>query len=66
MGIDIIYEFYGDKWHGNPQIYDPQSLCDIRKIPFGVFYQKTLEREVSIKNAGYKMITIWENDWRNK
>lgn len=61
-----IYEFYGDKWHGNPQIYDPQSLCDIRKIPFGVFYQKTLEREVSIKNAGYKMITIWENDWRNK
>jgi G:T-mismatch repair DNA endonuclease (very short patch repair protein) len=27
-------------------------------------YEKTLEKEKVLKNAGYKLITIWENDWR--
>lgn len=61
-----FYEFYGDKWHGNPAIHDPQSICDIRKISFGEIYQKTVERESKIKQAGYNVVSIWENDWRNK
>jgi hypothetical protein len=32
-------------------------------MTFGDLYKRTLEREKIIKEAGYKLITIWESDW---
>lgn len=59
-----IYEFYGDFWHGNPNKYNPEEINIKNKQTFGCLYQKTLERESKLKNAGYNLITIWEDDFR--
>lgn len=68
-GIDfdnkIIYEFYGDYWHGNPKIYNADDYCSASKKTFGQMYKKTLEKEEILKSFGYRIISIWESDWKN-
>jgi hypothetical protein len=59
----IIYEFYGDFWHGNPNIFDANLQNKVIKKSFGELYQKTINKENILKKAGYKVISIWESDW---
>lgn len=61
---NTIYEFYGDYWHGNPKIYHKDDINMANNKKFGELYQKTLEREYILKEAGYNLITIWESDWK--
>jgi hypothetical protein len=67
-GIDIdnkiIYEFYGDFWHGNPELYNNDDINKISELTFGELYQKTMEREDKLKSLGYKVISIWESDYK--
>lgn len=60
-----IYEFYGDYWHGNPKKYDPKDINLTVKKTFGNLYQKTVNREIKLKNAGYSVISMWESDFRS-
>jgi len=61
---NTVYEFYGDYWHGNPNIFNSLDMNVSSKISFGDLYQRTIQREELIKSAGYNLITIWENDFR--
>lgn len=61
---NTIYEYHGDYWHGNPKIYNKEQINKSCKKSFGKLYQMTLEREIIIKKLGYKLIIIWENDWK--
>ena len=60
---NTIYEFHGDFWHGNPNLYDTNDINKRNGKTFGELYQKTLEREQLIKDLGYKLFVIWEHDW---
>jgi hypothetical protein len=64
-GIDlenkIIYEFYGDYWHGNPKFYKSNDINHFNKKTFGDLYSKTMQREQELKDLGYTLITKWEN-----
>lgn len=60
---NTVYEFYGDKWHGNPKLYEYDEQCH----PFsnecaGDLYKKTKRREDRIKALGYNMVTCWETE----
>lgn len=61
---NTIYEFYGDFWHGNPKTFDQLKINTVNKKYFGDLYQDTINREYLLKQAGYNLITIWENEWR--
>ena len=61
---NTVYEFYGDYWHGNPKIYNLNNIHPLRKCTYGELYRKTIDKEMTIKNAGYGLITMWENDWK--
>lgn len=63
--INTIYEFYGDFWHGNPLVYKENEINMRNNKKFSELYSKTIAREIIFKNAGYKLITIWENDFKN-
>jgi len=61
---NTIYEFYGDKFHGNLKLFNENEQCH----PFsdesaGSLYIKTMKREQIIKKLGYNLITIWEHDF---
>jgi hypothetical protein len=61
---NTIYEFHGDYWHGNPKKFIHSEINKISKCTFGELYQRTLDREQQIRDLGYNLITIWENDWK--
>tara|TARA_B100000035_G_scaffold285668_1_gene269411 strand:+ start:4310 stop:5911 length:1602 start_codon:yes stop_codon:yes gene_type:complete len=61
---NIIIEFHGDLWHGNPKIYNPNDINPVTKKSFGELYNKTIERENNLKDLGYNLIIIWESEWK--
>lgn len=61
-----IYEYYGDFFHGNPDVYNLEDINPLLKETYKNLYKKTKEKENTIKKYGYKLITIWENDFKNK
>jgi hypothetical protein len=60
-----VYEFYGDYWHGNPKVFSPGDMNHRVTPPrtFGELYAETMLREKRIRQAGYRMEVIWEQDW---
>ena len=58
-----IYEFNGDFWHGNPDIFKKNDYNNVLKRTFGELYEKTLKKEIELKKMGYRVISIWENDF---
>jgi len=63
---NTIYEFYGDYFHGNPRLFEPEELNLKLKKTMKELYDNTIIREKLIKSAGYKLIIMWESDWKNK
>lgn len=60
---NIVYEFYGDFWHGNPRKYQPSDINCFSKKSFGDLFTKTIDRERIISEAGFILISIWEYDF---
>ena len=58
-----IYEFHGDFWHGNPEVYNHKLMNYVCKKTFGQLYEKTMKKQMKCKELGYKYKSIWENDW---
>lgn len=60
-----IYEFNGDFWHGNPAVHEPEDVIWSHNGPMTAkeAYDKTIDKENTLKNAGYQLVTIWESDW---
>jgi hypothetical protein len=59
-----IYEFWGDFWHGNPEVFDLEMINPMTKTTYRVLYEKTLNKRRLITNNGFNLIEIWENDWK--
>jgi hypothetical protein len=63
-GENTIYEFLGDYWHGNPVKFGSNQLNTHLNKTFGQLYEKTKDRFKSLKQMGYNVKYIWENDWK--
>lgn len=61
---NTIYEFHGDYWHGNPKLYNPNTINNTTHCTFGELYESTMNKEKVIKELGFNLVTIWESDWR--
>ena len=61
---NIIYEFYGDYWHGNINVFDGEEINKTVKKKFIDLYKSTLDREEYFKKFGYNVVSIWENDYK--
>ncbi len=62
---NTIFEFYGDMYHGNLEVYSPRS----RPNPFSnltalQLYRRTMRRERELRDLGYNLVTIWEHTFR--
>ena len=61
---NTIYEFHGDFWHGNPEIYKQDEINKKTNCSFKELYEKTIIKEEKIKELGYNLVIIWENKWK--
>jgi len=62
---NTAYEFNGNPWHGNPAMFNPNDINPKTKTTYGELYNKTIEKEKALKDAGYNIISIWESDFDN-
>lgn len=60
---NTCYEYNGSFFHGNPRKYKAEEYNKMTKCNFGELYQNTLEKEKLIKEAGYNLVTMWEDEW---
>ena len=61
--LNKVYEFLGDKFHGNPSVYHPDHVCDVNKRRMGDLFTETVRRKERIIALGYDYEEIWEADW---
>ena len=60
---NTVYQFHGDFWHGNPNVYICPIMWNKRVKKFmWELYKKTIEKEKSILDLGYKLVVKWETD----
>ncbi len=60
---NTIYEFFGDYWHGNPEIFKDGMNKKCGKS-YKELYQKTISKIKLLKEIGYNVIYIWEKDFK--
>jgi len=63
---NTVYEFLGTIWHGDPRVCKPLDINYVNKKTFGQLYQETFDRIKLIEEAGYRVIYIWESDFRSQ
>lgn len=61
---NTVYQFHGDYWHGNPDVYDQNKIHGHRNKTYGELYNNTMRIDNEIKSYGYNLVTMWENDYR--
>ena len=61
---NIIYEFLGDYWHGNPALYPAETKILNSTMTCGESYKNTWKRFGILKRLGYSIKYIWESDWK--
>jgi hypothetical protein len=62
---NIIYEFNGDFWHGNLNVFEPDKKHPKIGKTYKELHAKTLKRENILKDNGYTICSIWEDDWNH-
>ena len=58
---NTVYEYHGDFWHGNPDIYDPNDINRVNGKTYGSLYERTIRRDEAIRDLGYNLIVKWES-----
>lgn len=61
---NTIYEFWGDYYHGNPNIYNLDDMNQKCKKTFRQLYEATVKKQELLIRSGYNLVCIWESDWR--
>lgn len=60
---NVVYEFLGDYYHGNPEVFSGSAYNKVCNTTFEVLYNKTMLKFKELKSRGYTVKYIWENDW---
>jgi hypothetical protein len=61
---NIVYEYHGDMWHGNPKKFKLDDINPKNKKSFGELYENTKKRIEIIRSLNYPVVELWEADWK--
>lgn len=62
---NTVYEYHGDFWHGNIDMYDRDKIHPVIGTTYGSLYQKTILRDDKIRKLGYNLVIVWESEFLN-
>lgn len=60
---NMVVEFLGDYYHGNPEKYKREEFNKKYRKTYGELYDNTFKRFDEIKEKGYYISYIWEMDY---
>jgi hypothetical protein len=58
-----VYQFHGDFYHGNPNVFHRCKWNPRCKKLFGELYDRTVRRDQEVILAGFNLVVMWESDW---
>lgn len=61
--INLAIEFFGDYFHGNPEIYKEDHLFKIKGMSRTELNEKDKKRQLQLESVGIDTFVVWENDW---
>lgn len=61
---NTIYEFHGDYWHGNPELYASDMINKTVKCTMGDLYKNTIKKKEICISLGYHYVEMWEQQWK--
>lgn len=61
---NTVYEFLGDRWHGNPQMYPLDMMDKQLNKSYRQLYYDTITRFQILNDMGYKVFFVWESRWK--
>jgi G:T-mismatch repair DNA endonuclease (very short patch repair protein) len=64
--LKVVFEYYGDVWHANPRTHDPDQYISLIKMTAKEKWDHDRKRNFFLRNLGYKVIIIWESEWKNE
>ncbi|QJX74040.1 hypothetical protein F-E9_286 [Faustovirus] len=63
--VKIVIEFHGELYHGFRGLKRQDELSPFKKkLTFGELYQQTVKKENKIRELGYKLVVMWEDDYK--
>lgn len=66
---NLIIEFYGDLWHANPLLYEPEEhpiYWSTTSKSAEEIWENDLKKVNRLINSGYRVLVVWEHDWKTK
>lgn len=63
---NTVYQYHGDYWHGNPEIYDGSYVNPTNGKTMKELYDRTTALDRQILEMGYNLVVMWESQWREK
>ncbi|QJX72528.1 hypothetical protein F-S17_0262 [Faustovirus] len=64
-GVKIVIEFHGELYHGFRGLKRQDEFGYFnKKKTFGELYQQTVKKENKIRELGYKLVVMWEDDYK--
>ena len=62
---NTVYEFHGDYYHGNPNIFKAEDLNKTVKKTFGELHKATMQKKAILEDLGYNYISVWESEFQS-
>lgn len=60
---NLIIEFDGDYYHGNPKYFNPSHINPSNNKTYGELYKNTVERRQFLITNGFKVISVWASEF---
>jgi hypothetical protein len=64
----IVYQFHGDFVHGRDNRFPTDAPHPMKRngMTFAQVYADTMARDQAIIDAGYKLVLMWESEWKDQ
>lgn len=63
--LNIVFEFYGDVYHGNLKRFKPTDTPNpYSTLTAKQLHAETIARERKLRELGYTVVSVWESDWK--
>ncbi len=63
---NTVYEFHGSYYHGDPKLFEDDDCPHPfkKELTAKELYERTVEKEKELMEAGYNIVSIWESDYQ--
>ena len=61
--LNVVYEFNGDYFHGNPKKYPADLINRFSGRTMKEELERTLLKKQKLIESGFLVVDIWESDW---